>query len=1730
MRKLYCFVFILSSLLSASIFAQPVGNTITMNGGSDHISVPDNPAWDLVGDFTLSVKVKFAVNKWHMLLTHHDGTVPQGFEFSYTGGNILLSPNGYQVCISQPWTAALNTWYTVSVSRQGNLFSAYVNGVLLGTNIFVGAIGTDDFPLMIGNYYYPSYNFYGEMDDVSIWNTAISTSQMQSVVAGTLTGSEPNLVAFYNMNRTGQGAGLIVNNLSSAGSVFNGVTVGSATTPYFNAAPTPAGALHFDGFNDGVVVNNTPSVQLNSGTAEAWIKTSNAGSSYRGIIVKQWAYSLFLYNNELICYDWSTGIIPTGIYLADNQWHHVAVSFANGVINGSKIYADGILVKTFTYHIVNQTIDLALGIGSNYSVQNFAGSIDEVRVWNRQLSLAEIQNNKNCEVPLPATGLVAYYKLNQGIENANNSGITTATDASGNGNNGSLINFGLTGSTSNWVAGNINGICAVFSSAYNIISSSGANGIISPSGTTSVASGGSQTYTITPNSGYQIADVLVDGASVGIVSTYTFNNVIAPHSISATFSLIAFPVITVSPSSINYGTLGIGFSLNDTVIITNTGTAPLNISSVISSNSIYNIVYYKNTLAPGDTTNLIIRYTPTAAGSSAGTITINHNAAGNPTVINFLGNAVATGYTYQVQYIPGVVGSLYGATWFSNKIGFVSGANGKLFKTTDGGGTWAQLPFAGTATLYSIRSIGSELWLFGSNGHICVSHDGGLTFTVFATGTTNIFYDGYFVNGYYGFAVGSNGTLCRYNGTAWEPYNLGLPNNFYGVYAYGRSAWAVGSGGIVCRYNYSSNSWGPANPGVTNDLYGVGFWNDNIGYVVGSGGLIYKTSNGGTSWTPCVSGVNVNIRSVRCFSANVAWASCENGDILQTTDGGITWVRLPLGGFTFQRLDFNGCQGIAICNNGAVVTFQTNLCNGGYNTSRYVRRGTGTTYGYNSAWYSTKLNGGIAGRYGTVLITNNGGLTWGSTNPYTTESINCIKIFGNTSFIAGSGGYIAKCNNLGTNWVRFPGIPGNINFHSIAFYPNGTGWAVGSGGTICYYNGSGWIPYNLGGITNTFRCVYVIGNVAYAVGDNGIICKYNGVAWVDVSPGVSNNFYGCAFVTPLIGYAVGSGGIICKTIDGGQTWFAITSPTTEDHLCVEVGCKLEAMVAGKNGEAFQTTDGGSTWIDYSLDRAVNINGITLFDGEGLLAAEDGEVYAFQFGSGKVVAELTAAGPTTFCEGGSVVLTASGGTSYLWSNGETTPSITVTGAGTYSVTVSNAAGCSDEKQIIVIVNSKPIVTFTVQPEICINNGSINLAATPAGGTFSGAGVSGNTFDPLVAGAGVKTLAYTVTNNEGCDATKKVEIVVNDVPTLSFTLPSSTCINAGTITLAASPSGGIFSGTGVTGSQFDPTTAGRGTTTITYTLTTDKGCTSTTTANIIVNDIAALSLSLPASVCSNAVPLTLTASPAGGTFSGSGVTGNVLSPLNAGTGTHTITYYYTNADGCTSSITKNITVNSTPIANAGTDKQVYYGYTPLACTVLSGSASSGTSPYTYSWSNGTSTIANNVCPTVNTIYTLTVTDANFCSSTDAALVRVTDVRCGPGNRKVKVCHTEPKKQDVNICIDEHAVAKHLADGDYLGDCLTATVAAISDVVSEAYQVDRLQVYPNPSNGNFVVELQDVKSDVSISIFNLNGSVIARKVVKGNSSTKINFNLPLIGRGIYLVQVFADNKMQTKKLIIH
>jgi hypothetical protein len=227
------------------------------------------------------------------------------------------------------------------------------------------------------------------------------------------------------------------------------------TSPVNNivgVAGAAGNALNFDGSNDIVTITNNSNFQLTTGTIETWVKTSNAGSGYRAIGGKAFGFALYLKDNVLLAYDWAAGgDKTTGINLADNLWHHVALSFNSGVSNSSYIYIDGVLKLTTTYTVSSQADPIRIG-DSGYT-QAYNGSIDEFRVWNTSRTQAQVQSAMNSELTGSESGLVAYYKFNQGTAGGTNTGVTTLTDTTTNANNGTLTGFTLTGATSNWVTG-----------------------------------------------------------------------------------------------------------------------------------------------------------------------------------------------------------------------------------------------------------------------------------------------------------------------------------------------------------------------------------------------------------------------------------------------------------------------------------------------------------------------------------------------------------------------------------------------------------------------------------------------------------------------------------------------------------------------------------------------------------------------------------------------------------------------------------------------------------------------------------------------------------------------------------------------------------------------------------------------------------------------------------------------------------------------------------------------------------------------------------------------------------------------------------------------------------------------------------------------------------------------------------------------------------------------------
>ena len=306
--------------------------------------------------------------------------------------------------------------------------------------------------------------------------------------------------------------------------------------------------------------------------------------------------------------------------------------------------------------------------------------------------------------------------------------------------------------------------------------------------------------------------------------------------------------------------------------------------------------------------------------------------------------------------------------------------------------------------------------------------------------------------------------------------------------------------------------------------------------------------------------------------------------------------------------------------------------------------------------------------------------------------------------------------------------------------------------------------------------------------------------------------------------------------------------------------------------------------------------------------------------------------------------------------------------------------------------------------------------------------------------------------------------------------------------------------------------------------------------------------PSAVCANGSG-TYTVSGDFDTYSWSVPSG---ATITSGSNTATISVDFGSTSGFVSVTASNdcgsatsqtpVKVNPNPIADAGSNATVYYGYAPMSCVTLMGSATSGTPAYSYQWSNGDVTAESTVCPQTSTDYTLTVTDSKGCSDDDDVSVCVIDVICYAGNshnEKVEICHT-PKGNPENahtLCVDADAVPAHLAHGCSLGSCdeqddCSAARRGSSIDYDQGHQIE-LIVSPNPFNDFFDVDLLiEKEGSYTIDLVNSFGQVI-NHVYNGDVTPGKHYNFKInsekLSQGMYFLRTVGnDGEVVLSKII--
>ncbi|MBU0763870.1 MAG: gliding motility-associated C-terminal domain-containing protein [Bacteroidetes bacterium] len=469
-----------------------------------------------------------------------------------------------------------------------------------------------------------------------------------------------------------------------------------------------------------------------------------------------------------------------------------------------------------------------------------------------------------------------------------------------------------------------------------------------------------------------------------------------------------------------------------------------------------------------------------------------------------------------------------------------------------------------------------------------------------------------------------------------------------------------------------------------------------------------------------------------------------------------------------------------------------------------------------------------------------------------------------------------------------------------------------------------------------------------------------GGTWSSATPGaVSGNYFypsglsGNVYIT----YTVGVTG--CQK-QSEQVITVISAPaaliTGVDSVCPGNSVTLTAT----GGSTFIWTTGETTatititpdtTTSYSVT-VTNINGCT--DTAGILVAVTSSPFA------------VISGDTALCEGGSITLTASGGTDYIWSTGESVSAVIVSPISdtTYYVTVT-LGSCSDITGTTISVYPAPVADISGNNTVCEGDTTV----LTAGGGSSYLWSSGDTTATVELAPVITSVFFvTVTSLQGCSSADSIMLTVNPLPLVVILGDDSIC--AGEQTVLTASGGTEYSwNTG----QSAEIIADIPTATTTYVVTvTDNGCSATDSLPVTVFPFPVASITGNMQLCQG--DSTVLSAWGGSTFQWSnGSTDQTITVSPASGSAYAVTVY---ENGCPDIATSAVIVNPLPAALITGDSTVCEGDTVIL------TASGGT---VYTWSTGGTGETLAVQPGTTTLYSVTVSD-NTCTDTTNHLLTV------------------------------------------------------------------------------------------------------------------------------------------------
>jgi hypothetical protein len=667
---------------------------------------------------------------------------------------------------------------------------------------------------------------------------------------------------------------------------------------------------------------------------------------------------------------------------------------------------------------------------------------------------------------------------------------------------------------------------------------------------------------------------------------------------------------------------------------------------------------------------------------------------------------------------------------------------------------------------------------------------------------------------------------------------------------------------------------------------------------------------------PTALALSTQVTHVQCFAGN-------NGAIDLTVSGGTAtytyvWSNaatteditgLVANTYNVTVTDANTCSASAAIVVGeptlliASAVASPALCNGG--TGLVDVTVTGGAPAYTFVWSNAATTEDItdvAGAY-TVTVTDNRQCTATATATVSQPSAITVQTQVTNATCPG-----------GANGVVDITVAGGTGAYTYV-WSNGTTMQDASGLTAGTYSVT--ITDANGCIVTASATVNEPAAIAAAANVQNVTCNGTGDGSITVSVSGGTGSYAYAWSNGANTANIGglAGGTYTLTITDYNLCTAVFGPYTVVEplpiVAVLDSFDVVSCFGASTGNVYVTVAGGTTPYTFAWS-----NGATTEDligvPAGIYTGTVTDVNGCQFTSPQIpVTGPTSALATSIssvvnvsCNGladGEVMVNTTGGTSpytYAWSNNGTGDMVMGVVAGTYTVSVTDANGCS--VTVSATVNEPAVLTATATgTDVSCEGGSNGaVAVTTTGGTTPYTTVwSSGTTTGLVAG----TYDVTVTDANQCFTTATVDLTfTNTNPVVDLGADVTQC--GGTVTLDAGIANANYAWSNGGTAQ---TTVVGASTSYSVIVTTTEGCTGTDTVQVTINAIPQVSFNVADTVCLNATPITLTASPAGGTFAGTLVSGDVFTPSAAGE--QAVTYTYTDSNNCSASVGDTILVN-------------------------------------------------------------------------------------------------------------------------------------------------------------------------------------------------------------------------------